>query len=194
MPEKPMNASDMMPAVIRAIAVPRNAAGTSATSRRSRMAAKQTRTRCKPDCGPEAEEYRLYEAVGFLHVEQCYTEHSAIGCDKRNIDAQYLVQHRAQAAHHDLSELHTCRDDQDKPDGAQVRTGPAAAKRTHATGTPLADDKVSTKPVARDMPVAASRLRETPRNGHRPRNLTNTKLLTRTVPMKMTMRFVIPLL
>jgi len=43
---------------------------------------------------------------------------------------------------------------------------------------------VRTKAVASDMPKAASRFLDTPINGHSPRNLTNTKLLTRTVPTR----------
>jgi hypothetical protein len=37
-----------------------------------------------------------------------------------------------------------------------------------------------------DLNPAASMFCDTPRNGHRPRNRTNTKLLTRTVPTRMT--------
>ena len=53
MPEKPMNASDIIPAVIRAIAVPRNAAGISAASIRSRIAANMTSTKAKPSDAPK---------------------------------------------------------------------------------------------------------------------------------------------
>lgn len=52
MPENPMKARDMMPAVISAIAVPLNGRGISAACRRSRMAAKSTRTRAKPPAAP----------------------------------------------------------------------------------------------------------------------------------------------
>src|SRR5210317_152348 len=57
----------------------------------------------------------------------------------------------------------------------------------------VAEDSVSTNAVAIHMPVAASRLRETPRNGHRPRNRTSTKLLTSTVLTRMTKSSAIPL-
>ena len=52
MPEKPMKARDIMPAVIRAIAGPRNGAGTSAASRRSRIAANMMSTSAKPPAAP----------------------------------------------------------------------------------------------------------------------------------------------
>ena len=42
-----------------------------------------------------------------------------------------------------------------------------------------AEARVSTKVVAMDMPMAVSSLFDTPMNGHRPRNCTSTKLLTR---------------
>ncbi|MGB1299529.1 MAG: hypothetical protein ACPG8A_14690, partial [Psychrobium sp.] len=42
---------------------------------------------------------------------------------------------------------------------------------------------MSTKVVAMDMPMADSSLLDTPINGHKPRNLTNTKLFTNTVPI-----------
>ena len=48
-----MNASDMMPAVINAMAVPRNGAGMSAASSRSRMAANMTNTSAKPMDAPK---------------------------------------------------------------------------------------------------------------------------------------------
>ncbi|EJK91298.1 hypothetical protein UUU_21290 [Klebsiella pneumoniae subsp. pneumoniae DSM 30104 = JCM 1662 = NBRC 14940] len=38
--------------------------------------------------------------------------------------------------------------------------------------------------VASPIPIAVSSFLETPINGHRPRNFTRTKLLTRTVPIK----------
>src|SRR5210317_1562387 len=57
----------------------------------------------------------------------------------------------------------------------------------------VAEESVSTNAVANDIPAAASRLRETPRNGHRPRNRTSTKLLTSTVLIRMTKSSVIPL-
>src|SRR5210317_1129943 len=57
----------------------------------------------------------------------------------------------------------------------------------------VAEESVSTNAVAKDMPAAASRLRETPRNGHRPRNRTSTKLLTSTVLTRMTKSSAIPL-
>ena len=44
---------DMMPAVIKAMAAPRNGAGTSAASRRSRMAANKTSTSAKPLAAPK---------------------------------------------------------------------------------------------------------------------------------------------
>ena len=40
---------------------------------------------------------------------------------------------------------------------------------------------MSTKVVAKDMPIAVSSLLDTPINGHRPKNWTKTKLLTKTV-------------
>ena len=47
------------------------------------------------------------------------------------------------------------------------------------------DDKVRTKVVAIPMPMADSSFLETPMKGQRPRNLTSTKLLTSTVPIRM---------
>src|SRR5699024_8298826 len=47
-PLKPIKARDIRPAVINAMALPRKGAGTSATARRSRMAAKSTITSEKP--------------------------------------------------------------------------------------------------------------------------------------------------
>lgn len=44
--------------------------------------------------------------------------------------------------------------------------------------------KVNTKVVAIDIPTAVSILLETPMKGHKPKNLTSTKLLTNTVPKK----------
>ena len=52
MPEKPMKASDMMPAVIKAMAVPRNGAGMSAASKRSLMAANMISTSANPADAP----------------------------------------------------------------------------------------------------------------------------------------------
>src|SRR5690606_19484739 len=51
-PAKPMNASDIMPAVTRPIAAPWNAGGTSATAMRSRIAANATSTSEKPSAAP----------------------------------------------------------------------------------------------------------------------------------------------
>ena len=47
------------------------------------------------------------------------------------------------------------------------------------------EDRVSTKVVANAIPVAVSTLRDTPMNGHRPRNFTSTKLFTSTVLTRM---------
>ncbi|SQJ24396.1 Uncharacterised protein [Salmonella enterica subsp. enterica serovar Heidelberg] len=47
-PLKPIKAKDINPAVINAIALPRKGAGTSATARRSRIAANRTITNEKP--------------------------------------------------------------------------------------------------------------------------------------------------
>lgn len=52
-PAKPINASDMMPAVMSAIAAPRNGAGMSAASRRSRIDANMTSTSEKPSAAPK---------------------------------------------------------------------------------------------------------------------------------------------
>ena len=52
-PAKPMKASDMSPAVIRAMALPWKGSGTSATAMRSRMAANRTRTRENPSAAPK---------------------------------------------------------------------------------------------------------------------------------------------
>ncbi|MNW04002.1 hypothetical protein D3C71_2000180 [compost metagenome] len=46
----------------------------------------------------------------------------------------------------------------------------------------LTEASVMTKVVAMPMPMALSSFLETPRNGHRPRNFTRTKLFTSTVP------------
>jgi hypothetical protein len=52
-PEKPMNANDIIPAVIRAIAAPRKGTGTSAAAMRSRMAEKAISTSEKPAAAPK---------------------------------------------------------------------------------------------------------------------------------------------
>ncbi len=51
-PEKPMNARDISPAVIRPMLGPRKASGTSATAIRSRMAANRISTSEKPRAAP----------------------------------------------------------------------------------------------------------------------------------------------
>ena len=48
----------------------------------------------------------------------------------------------------------------------------------------VADESVSTNAVASDMPKAASRFLDTPMKGHSPRKRVKTKLLTRTVPVR----------
>ena len=52
-PAKPMKASDMSPAVTMPMAAPWKGSGTSATFRRSRMAANRTSTREKPTAAPK---------------------------------------------------------------------------------------------------------------------------------------------
>ena len=52
-PANPMNASDMMPAVMRAIAVPRKGEGISAASSRSRIEANMTSTNANPAAAPK---------------------------------------------------------------------------------------------------------------------------------------------
>ena len=101
-----MNASDMMPAVISAIAVPLKGHGISAASSRSRIDANMTSTSAKPAAAPKAEKYGLHKALGLLHVQQRDAKNCAVGGDQRNVDAEHLVQQWAQSAHHDLGELH----------------------------------------------------------------------------------------
>jgi hypothetical protein len=82
--------------------------------------------------------------------------------------------------HHHLGELHHHGDHQDEGDGAQILQ-PQRRQQILVDQVGAEDDRVSTKVVASPMPMAVSSLRETPMNGHRPRNFTSTKLFTSTV-------------
>ncbi len=78
-----MKARDIKPAVISAMALPRNGAGTSATTSRSRIAANSTITSEKPTAAAKAVQRRLQEIVAQINIQQRYPEYGTVGGDQR---------------------------------------------------------------------------------------------------------------
>ncbi len=101
------------------------------------------------------------------------------------------MQKRALATNHNFGELHAGSDDENKTDGFQVfeiqRYKDVLVEQTR----PWPMTRSIQMPWPSTFRSAASRFLDTPMNGHSPRNRTNTKLLTRTVPTRMRIRSVI---
>ena len=66
------------------------------------------------DSGKESEHSRLQHRVVVVRIDGRRTEHRAVGGDERQVDAQRLIEHRAELLEHDLDQLHQRRDDEDE--------------------------------------------------------------------------------
>jgi len=68
----------------------------------------------------KAVQQAVHEIEFLLHIQQRHTQHSAVGGDQRQVDAEHLIQARAGLADDHFGELHGTGDDQNERQDAQV--------------------------------------------------------------------------